>query len=233
MPEEPMPEPTFKIAITVYQRPELTLRALLSVLHQSYPHWRCTLYSDGPAPRAQRLVEQFVAGLEADGDPRVAKIEDFREVDRPEGGRWGNQLRRRALLEAASDYCVILSHDCELFPDYLERHAAQLRNRPWPCLSVVDVHVWNDRVMGQPRQQLPGGPEYLGVWPRGDHLRATEFRIAEVDLTCMAFPVAASHALGCFAEEDQGRYAADYLAYQRCIQAMDVAWTRGACAAHF
>lgn len=217
--------PRFTVAITAFQRPELLMRALLSVAGQDYPHWDCVIYSDGPAPRALAMAREFV---ERSGIEPLTRTPFF-ELERKEG-LWGNHLRRRALKDAKGDYCVILGHDCELLPHCLSEHASLIAGREG-MLSIVGVHVWNTRVMGDPTIMLPR-PEYLGVWPKAARPKGLE--IADVDLTCMAFPVPLAHEAGCFAEDDQRRYAADYLAYRRMVDAKaHVAASRRPCAVHF
>jgi hypothetical protein len=215
----------FKVVITVYQRPELLLRALLSLLHQTYSAWDCVILSDGPAPHAMALTQRFARVI---SDERIQGA-SFVALERREG-LWGNHLRRWALERCTQDYCVILSHDCELFPHYLEEHHQQIAGQPGK-LSIVGTHIWNARVLGAPNTLLPH-PEYLGVWPKGTDPK--RLKIADVDLTGLAFPAAESVQAGCFAEEDQLRYAADYLAYARLVKTgVPVVMSRRPCAAHF
>lgn len=220
-----MRDTRFAVVVTVYRRPELLMRALLSLMNQTHRDWACTVVSDGEAPVAREMYREFVA------EARDARLDRavFFERDRKEG-LWGNHLRRWALEHTSRPYCVILGHDCELLPHCLAEHARLIDGREG-VLSIVGTHVWNTRVMGNPTALLPR-PEYLGVWPTGADPRA--LKIADVDLTCMAFPSTRAVAAGCFCEADQARYAADYLAYERLVKAgVPVAVCRRPCAVHF
>jgi glycosyltransferase involved in cell wall biosynthesis len=215
----------FTVFITVWRRPELLPRALLSLLNQGYAAWDCTIVSDGPAPNALALARQFGESFR---DDRLSHIAFF-QLDR-RAGLWGNHLRRWAIENCRNPYCVILSHDCELLPNCLTTHALQIAGQP-ARLSLVGTHMWNNRVMGDPTVTLPR-PEYLGVWPRGEDPKA--LAIADVDLTGMALPVPLALEADCFSEADQPRYAADYLAYTRLVKAgAEVVLDRTPCAAHF
>jgi glycosyltransferase involved in cell wall biosynthesis len=215
----------FTVAITVWQRPELLPRVLHNLLRQTYDDWDCLIVCDGPHPRAYGLV----AGLIARSAVLCSRT-NFHELGRREG-LWGNHLRRWALEHAHGDYCCIIGHDCMIDRDYLEKHAENIDRAAVPCLSLVDVHVWTNRVLGAPETQY-ATPRYLGVWPpSGADISA--LKVAQVDLTGIAWPLPEAIDHGAFAEDMWSTYAADFLSYTRLLLHLPVVHVTGPCAVHF
>ena len=145
-------------------------------------------------------------------------------------GAWGNAARVRGLELATGDYTAFVGHDCIVLPGYLAAHAENVARKPG-CLSLVDVDVWITRRYAVPDVLLPH-PQYDGVWPkRGRPL--DDLDVAEVDLTCMAFPTVCARELGIFTHRTRD-YCADYSdAYQVCARALPVAHRAGVVAGHF
>jgi hypothetical protein len=220
-----VPNPlTFTVVVTVFERTDLIPHVLFGVSRQEWPHWDLLLVADGPHPAAGSIVDQFRLSVPAMAD----RIKYLAIPHAP--GAWGNVARFKGLEMATGHYTVILGHDCLVFPGYLAAHAENIVRMPG-CLSLVDVDMWITRAYGKPQVWLPH-PEYRGVWPTPG-CPVDDLKIAEVDLTCMAFPTERARQLGIFNRKST-QYCADYTdAYRVCARAMPVAHRPGVVAGHF
>jgi GT2 family glycosyltransferase len=112
--------PTFSVVTPVYNVPaELLERCVMSVLHQTYPHWELCLVDDSSTwAHIRPLLEQL-----AQRDQRI-KV------------RFGEQnggiaaASNEALALAGGDFVVFLDNDDELAPHALFSIAAQLQHTP-------------------------------------------------------------------------------------------------------
>jgi O-antigen biosynthesis protein len=115
-----MGEPTISILTPVFDPPPAALESMLrSVREQTFGDWEHCLVDDGStAPHVGEILRRA-----AGEDPRV------KVVQRSENGGIA-AATNDALAMARGEFVALLDHDDELWPEALERVAAELRDQP-------------------------------------------------------------------------------------------------------
>jgi glycosyltransferase involved in cell wall biosynthesis len=99
-----------EVRVPTFRRPKLLRRALLSVLEQTYGHWRCVVLDDCPDGSARSTVEAIQ-------DHRIDYLQNPRRL-----GAVGNidkSFFRGPML--GGNYAFVLEDDNYLLPDHIER----------------------------------------------------------------------------------------------------------------
>jgi glycosyltransferase involved in cell wall biosynthesis len=106
-----------EIRVPTFRRPKLLRRALLSILEQTYRHWRCIVLDDCPDGSARSIVE----GMQ---DPRIGYLQNPRQL-----GALGN-IDKSFVHEPmlGGQYAFVLEDDNYLLPIHIERSIAILTN---------------------------------------------------------------------------------------------------------
>lgn len=193
----------FSVIVTVFEREELVPRILDSLQQQTYRNWEAIFVADGHHPDAEECVLSFnrnVGGrLRYETLPRAV-------------GTYGNVSRRVGMARATGDYLCFIGHDCLLHPTYLETHAENAKVEG--ALSLVQCRYWTNREhQGKNRRVC----RYVGIIPSSDK-PPQNLGIGEVDLTCMAFPMAAAQQAKVFRSAWDKHYAADWFSYEACLK---------------
>jgi glycosyltransferase involved in cell wall biosynthesis len=111
-----------EIRVPTFRRPKLLRRALLSILEQSYSHWRCIVRDDCPDESARSIVEEMQ-------DSRIGYLQNPRRL-----GALGNidkSFDREPML--GGKYAFVLEDDNYLLPNHIEHSIG--------ILSTVDARV--------------------------------------------------------------------------------------------
>jgi glycosyltransferase involved in cell wall biosynthesis len=98
-----------EIRVPTFRRPKLLRRALLSILEQSYGHWRCLVLDDCPDGSARLIVEQLQ-------DSRIGYLQNHKRL-----GALGNidqSFVCRPMLRGR--YAFVLEDDNYLLPKHVE-----------------------------------------------------------------------------------------------------------------
>jgi glycosyltransferase involved in cell wall biosynthesis len=99
-----------EVRVPTFRRPKLLRRALLSVLEQTYSHWRCVVLDDCPDGSARSIVEAIQ-------DHRIDYLQNPQRL-----GALGNidkSFVRGSML--GGNYAFVLEDDNYLLPDHIDR----------------------------------------------------------------------------------------------------------------
>jgi glycosyltransferase involved in cell wall biosynthesis len=99
-----------EVRVPTFRRHKLLRRALLSLLEQTYRHWRCVVLDDCPDGSARSIVEAIQ-------DHRIDHLQNPQRL-----GAVGNidkSFFRGPML--GGDYAFVLEDDNYLLPDHIER----------------------------------------------------------------------------------------------------------------
>jgi glycosyltransferase involved in cell wall biosynthesis len=108
------------VIVATYNRPDALDAVLRSLLHQSDPDFEVLVADDGSTQQTKDLVDTWT--------PRFNGR--LRHVWQPDDGFRLAEIRNRAILTAAGDYCIFLDGDCIARGDYVAAHRA-LAQRGW------------------------------------------------------------------------------------------------------
>lgn len=124
--------PNVSIVIPTCNRPELLLRAIRSVLAETYQDFEVIVVDDGMKDRAESAVVAF-------GDPRIRYVKN-------ETSLGGGGARNRGIKEARGEYVAFLDDDDEWLPNKLSIQMSIFEKAPRDvgfCFSSV-VKVLSD-----------------------------------------------------------------------------------------
>lgn len=215
--------PLITIVMTVYQRPDLALRAAYSVVHQTYQNWELLVYMDGAHPELEASLREYALHMACADRVRIITHECPR-------GTYGNPLRRLGLNAARGAYVLFMGHDCLLNTDCLATHVANLPATV-PTLSCARLDHWVKREFGTPDNPLTL-ERHVGVLPELTFSAAT-LTIGCIDLTCALFPAAVARAQGVFREDWDYIYVADFLSIAVCAAVVPLVYSHKIVGAHF
>ncbi|HOQ05715.1 MAG TPA: glycosyltransferase [Anaerohalosphaeraceae bacterium] len=132
------------VIIPLYNKERTILRAVRSVLHQTYPHWRLIVVDDGSTDHGAQRVQQM-------NDSRIFLI---RQDNQGPGA-----ARNRGIEAAQAPYIAFLDADDQWYPDYLQNGIAALESRPTASFAGTMYEEW-------PRQiEMTGYWLRRGVYP--------------------------------------------------------------------
>ena len=232
----------FTIVMTVYEREELFLHALYTVIQQNYSNWELIVIADGPHPNIERavdLVKQDKYQAFWDRANLCDRI-SYHEVPKSPAGTVGNPLRRLGLELATGDYICFVGHDCLIDINYLRTHKALIDKKNETCVSVVSVLYWtiwpNKQVMYADAPNCsPEIPEFVGriPWSFTGKIDMSTAESGEADLTCFCFPVVEARQVGVFSPDLDEEYDADFRSFSKLRAVMPVVFTSKPVAGHF
>lgn len=236
----------FTIVMTVYQREELFLHALYTVIQQDYPDWELIVVADGPHPNienAVKLVQQDKYHAFWDR-PGIPKRITYHEMAKSPAGTVGNPCRRRGLELATGAYVCFIGHDCLIDNNYLSTHKKLIDKKGTACVSVVSVLYWtlwpdNDDQSPYTEQVVSSGskiPEFVGriPWSSTGRIDMSVAKSGEADLTCFCFPVVESRQVGVFSPDLDNSYDADFQSFSKLRNSrVPVVFTTKPVAGHF
>lgn len=123
------------IIIPVYNRAEVLMRTLLSVLAQTYRPLHVVLVDNGSTDASLELLQHFKEEHEAP---------DFKVTVCAESVRGAAAARNRGLDEAASEWVMFFDSDDEMAPSLVERYAAAIADNPQADIVYTDVEIVSD-----------------------------------------------------------------------------------------
>ena len=109
-------KPIVSVVIPTFNRAHLIMRALQSVLTQTFTAWETIVVDDGSTDDTETVVLSL-------GDSRI------RYCRQPEN-RGPAAARNRGMREAKGEFIAFLDSDDEWFPDKLELQVARFRELP-------------------------------------------------------------------------------------------------------
>jgi glycosyltransferase involved in cell wall biosynthesis len=232
----------FTIVMTVYEREELFLHALYTVIQQDYSNWELIVIADGPHPNIERAVElvkqdKYQAFWDRDNiRDRIV----YHEVPKSPDGTVGNPLRRFGLEIATGDYICFVGHDCLIDKNYLSTHKGLIDKKKETCVSVVSVlywTIWPNKAVAYADVPVlkPAIPEFVGriPWSFTGKIDMATATSGEVDLTCFCFPVIEARQVGVFSLDLDDRYDADFQSFSKLRAILPVVFTSKPVAGHF
>lgn len=110
-------QPIVSILLPVYNRPELLVRALVSVQKQTFQQWECVIIDDGSTDTTVKEAEKF-----------VQKDTRFRLIKLPHGG--GGKALNAGILASRGKFLTILGSDDEYLPTHLSLRVEELEAHP-------------------------------------------------------------------------------------------------------
>ncbi len=197
-------KPVITTIIPTYRRPALLRRAILSALHQTYPHVRVCVYDNASGDDTESVVKEI-----AQHDPRVKYHRHPRNIGSYNNFNYG-------IREVETDYFSLLSDDDVLAPTFYEQAMRACEKYPeamFACMAtmVVDtdlrvisgpIHV-DELIFYPPGAAVEGMLENAipGTWTGIVYRREVRDGIGLIDTTV------GPHADGGFVYHAAARYA--------------------------
>ncbi len=123
------------IIIPVYNRAEVLMRTLRSVLVQTYRPLHVVLVDNGSTDASPELLRQFKQEYETP---------DFKVTVCAESVRGAAAARNRGLDEAASEWVMFFDSDDEMAPSLVERYAVAIADNPQADIVYTDEKIVSD-----------------------------------------------------------------------------------------
>jgi len=111
-------------------REEKFLRAVRSVLNQTYKQWELIVISHGCDKTIQLCYDFFV-----DYSPKIRLIKAGRKK------QWEGTPRNIGIEDAQNDYCIYLDSDDYYLPDYLEKLSTKVKDKKVYFVDEYRVYV--------------------------------------------------------------------------------------------
>jgi glycosyltransferase involved in cell wall biosynthesis len=148
---EPL-QPVVTVVIPTYRRPDMVVRAIRSVLNQTYPHVRARVFDNASGDDTARAVTEL-----ARADPRVEYA--------LHAGNIGAQANfSYAFAQVDTPLVVLLSDDDLLLPRFLEEGVESLRRHPEAWFHCAPSIVFNELAGGV---RVHGDSWEPGLYPAG------------------------------------------------------------------
>ena len=139
--------PIVTVVIPTYRRPDMVVRAVRSVLHQTYPHVRARVYDNASGDGTARVVADL-----ARNDSRVEYYAHAENIGAAPNFGY-------AIAQVDTPLFVALSDDDLILPRFLEEGVAMLRQYPEAHFHCAPSIVFNELAGGvrvQARSWEPG-----------------------------------------------------------------------------
>jgi hypothetical protein len=178
-------------------------RALTGLLNQTFKDFEVIIVVDGETP----LTPYDPGAL-------CRKTLPARVVYRPRSNTIGFRERHHSLQLANGEYVAWLNVDNLVYPNWLQNHYENVRDRPG-AISVVNIQYWRWH-------------DFWGVMPK-------VIAYGHFDLLNYALPLALAKKLNVFGPGVERIDYADWLAFEACAREAPVVWDRdqAVCACHF
>ena len=142
------------VVIPTYRRPDMVVRAIRSVLNQTYAHVRVRVFDNASGDDTARVVGEL-----AKADPRVEYTAHAENIGA--AANFGHAIR-----QVDTPLFVALSDDDLLLPTFLERGVGMLEKHPDAWFHCAPSLVYNE---------LAGGIRiHAASWPEGLHAGGAE-----------------------------------------------------------
>lgn len=148
--------PTISIYMPTWNRQQLAIRAIKSVLRQDYPHWEMIVVDDCSSNFEQ--LEQYVADL---NDPRVTYV-------RNAFNSGACAVRNQAILQARGHYITGIDDDDEWTPDRLSVFLAHKHQLVTHAFLYANDYVCEGGVYAQPAS--------LPLYPKSPYSRTLFYK---------------------------------------------------------
>ncbi|WP_312927648.1 MULTISPECIES: colanic acid biosynthesis glycosyltransferase WcaA [unclassified Pseudescherichia] len=148
--------PTISIYMPTWNRQQLAIRAIKSVLRQDYPHWEMIVVDDCSSNFEQ--LEQYVADLD---DPRVTYV-------RNAFNSGACAVRNQAILQARGHYITGIDDDDEWTPDRLSVFLAHKHQLVTHAFLYANDYVCEGEVYAQPAS--------LPLYPKSPYSRTLFYK---------------------------------------------------------
>ena len=148
--------PLISIYMPTWNRQQLAIRAIKSVLRQDYPHWEMIVVDDCSANFEQ--LEQYVADL---NDPRVTYV-------RNAFNSGACAVRNQAILQARGHYITGIDDDDEWTPDRLSVFLAHKHQLVTHAFLYANDYVCEGEVYAQPAS--------LPLYPKSPYSRTLFYK---------------------------------------------------------
>ncbi len=148
--------PTISIYMPTWNRQQLAIRAIKSVLRQDYPHWEMIVVDDCSSNFEQ--LEQYVADLD---DSRVTYV-------RNTFNSGACAVRNQAILQARGHYITGIDDDDEWTPDRLSVFLAHKHQLVTHAFLYANDYVCEGEVYAQPAS--------LPLYPKSPYSRTLFYK---------------------------------------------------------
>ena len=148
--------PTISIYMPTWNRQQLAIRAIKSVLRQDYPHWEMIVVDDCSSNFEQ--LQQYVADL---NDPRVSYV-------RNAFNSGACAVRNQAILQARGHYITGIDDDDEWTPDRLSVFLAHKHQLVTHAFLYANDYVCEGEVYAQPAS--------LPLYPKSPYSRTLFYK---------------------------------------------------------
>jgi len=148
--------PTISIYMPTWNRQQLAIRAIKSVLRQDYPHWEMIVVDDCSSNFEQ--LQHYVAAL---NDPRVTYV-------RNAFNSGACAVRNQAILQARGHYITGIDDDDEWTPDRLSVFLAHKHQLVTHAFLYANDYVCEGEVYAQPAS--------LPLYPKSPYSRTLFYK---------------------------------------------------------
>jgi colanic acid biosynthesis glycosyl transferase WcaA len=176
--------PLISIYMPTWNRQQLAIRAIKSVLRQDYPHWELIVVDDCSA--AWEQLQQFIAGL---SDARVRYTRNAQN-----GGACA--VRNQAILQASGQFITGIDDDDEWTPNRLSVFLAYRQQLQCHAFLYANDYVCEGEVYSQPaslplypkspysrqlfyKRNIIGNQVFTWAWRFKESLFDTELKAAQ------------------------------------------------------
>jgi glycosyltransferase involved in cell wall biosynthesis len=124
----------FSIVIPTYNRAHLILRAIDSVIAQTYENWELIIVDDGSTDNTKQIISLY-----------LEKYSHIRYIYQENSER--SAARNKGIQNAVGEYICFLDSDDYYLPERLERFHNYLKNKQFPkALVFTGIHIQNQQV---------------------------------------------------------------------------------------
>lgn len=128
-----MPESRVDVVIPLFNRGDLVIETLQSLLAQTTDAWTATVVDDGSIDHGPETVAAM-----SEGDPRIQLL------PRRSPQKGASVCRNEGLESGQADYVVFLDSDDCLAPEALQRRVARMDERPDLDFGVFQAEIFDD-----------------------------------------------------------------------------------------
>ena len=135
-------KPTVSVIIPTYNRAHLIVRAIQSVLNQTYQDFELIIVDDGSTDNTEEVIRKF-----QEQDKRVKYI-------RHEKNRGGSAARNTGIKNAKGEYIAFQDSDDEWLPEKLKKQMEVFKDAPSELGVVSTGYIFIDELNGDTGKQF-------------------------------------------------------------------------------
>lgn len=144
-------EPFFSVIIPYYNREKYILRAINSVIHQSYSDFELILVDDGSSDSSFAKVESLISQMDSSVREKVFHL----STDRNHGVSFARNL---AVRNSCGKYLSFLDSDDEFLPNKLKLQADYIQDNPhFKIVHGNEEWIRNGTPLNQLKKHAKGG----------------------------------------------------------------------------